>query len=102
MRLAVSRSMRLQEPAGVRARGIASRLQRPAVFCLAGFSLVLGLTAPGRAAGPVEKLSTAAPRTPADERRALHVPDGFEVQLVAAEPAVRGPINIAFDDRGRL
>src|SRR5207248_1466184 len=29
-------------------------------------------------------------------------PPGFEVQLVAAEPYVRKPININFDDRGRL
>ncbi|MHC5536983.1 PVC-type heme-binding CxxCH protein, partial [Singulisphaera rosea] len=37
-----------------------------------------------------------------DERNALHVPEGFEVQLVASEPAIQKPMNIAFDDRGRL
>ena len=39
---------------------------------------------------------------PADEQKALHVPPGFEVQLVASEPDIHKPINIAFDDRGRL
>ena len=42
------------------------------------------------------------PREPQDERQALHVPPGFEVQLVASEPDIHKPINIAFDDRGRL
>ncbi|MGC3966293.1 MAG: c-type cytochrome [Pirellulales bacterium] len=30
------------------------------------------------------------------------MPPGFEIQLVAAEPEVRKPINFAFDDAGRL
>ena len=41
-------------------------------------------------------------KDPADEQKALHVPPGFEVQLVASEPDIHKPINIAFDDRGRL
>ncbi len=40
--------------------------------------------------------------TPEQERAALKVPDGFEVQLFAAEPQINKPINIAFDARGRL
>ncbi|MCB1231983.1 MAG: c-type cytochrome [Verrucomicrobiae bacterium] len=40
---------------------------------------------------------------PADEERAmLKVPEGFEVQLFAAEPMINKPINLVFDDRGRL
>ena len=42
------------------------------------------------------------PKTPDEERQALHVPNGFEVQLVASEPDIHKPINMAFDDRGRL
>ena len=42
------------------------------------------------------------PLSPEDERAALHVPDGFEVQLFAAEPQINKPINIAFDEDGRL
>ena len=41
-------------------------------------------------------------RSPAAERIALHVPPGFEVQLVAAEPEIDKPMNLAFDARGRL
>src|SRR5713101_1140535 len=49
-----------------------------------------------------EFIAQTNPRTPEEERKGFHVPAGFEVQLVAAEPDVRKPININFDDRGRL
>src|SRR5262245_30176953 len=42
------------------------------------------------------------PRPASDELTSFHLPPGFEVQLVAAEPEVRKPINLAFDARGRL
>ena len=47
-------------------------------------------------------LVTSGPRTPEEERRAFHLPPGFEVQLVACEPVIQKPLNLAFDDRGRL
>ena len=51
---------------------------------------------------PVENVSTLPHRSAAEERKALHVPAGFEIQLVAAEPEIHKPLNLAFDDRGRL
>jgi putative heme-binding domain-containing protein len=51
---------------------------------------------------PVENVSSLPPRTPAEERKALHAPPGFDIQLVAAEPDIHKPLNLAFDDRGRL
>jgi putative heme-binding domain-containing protein len=51
---------------------------------------------------PVEDVSSMPHRTPDQERKALHVPPGFEIQLVAAEPEIQKPLNLAFDDRGRL
>ncbi len=51
---------------------------------------------------PVEDVSSFPPRTPENEQRALHLPAGFEIQLVAAEPDIHKPLNLAFDDRGRL
>jgi putative heme-binding domain-containing protein len=42
------------------------------------------------------------PKTPEEEQKLLRVPAGFEVQLVASEPDIHKPINMAFDDRGRL
>ncbi len=45
----------------------------------------------------------AAQGYPPDEAvRHMTVAEGFEVQLVAAEPLVRQPVAIEFDDRGRL
>src|SRR5881396_3309897 len=40
--------------------------------------------------------------TPEQERLAFHLPAGFEVQLVASEPEIGKPMNMAFDARGRL
>ena len=40
--------------------------------------------------------------TPEEERTKLKVPQGFEVQLFASEPMINKPINMAFDQRGRL
>lgn len=42
------------------------------------------------------------PLTADQERAALHVPPGFELQLFASEPMINKPINMAFDARGRL
>ncbi len=42
------------------------------------------------------------PPSPLESLRQLHVPEGFQVTLAAAEPDVRQPIAVAFDDRGRL
>jgi putative heme-binding domain-containing protein len=47
-------------------------------------------------------VSRAGPRSPQEERSGFHLPQGFEIQLVAAEPYIRKPININFDERGRL
>src|SRR5947209_19152536 len=41
-------------------------------------------------------------RSPADELKSFRLPPGFEAQLVAAEPDIQKPINIAFDAKGRL
>lgn len=42
------------------------------------------------------------PKTPAEELKTFKVPDGFEVQLIAADPDIHKPIQIAFDAKGRL
>ncbi|MDO8541913.1 MAG: c-type cytochrome [Opitutaceae bacterium] len=38
----------------------------------------------------------------AGQREAFHAPAGFEVQLVAAEPEIQKPFNLAFDAQGRV
>lgn len=45
---------------------------------------------------PTEPLSAQ------EQLQKFHLPEGFEIQLVAAEPDIRKPINLAFDGQGRL
>src|SRR5436189_6090689 len=47
-------------------------------------------------------IATTEPLRPAEQLKKLKVPPGFEIQLVAADPDIRKPINIAFDAAGRL
>src|SRR5438045_8833713 len=49
-----------------------------------------------------QPIAKSDPLTPAEELKTFHLPPGFEMQLVAAEPEVRKPINLNFDARGRL
>ena len=37
-----------------------------------------------------------------EQIKKFHLPPGFRIQLVAAEPDIAKPMNLAFDDRGRL
>ncbi len=56
----------------------------------------------GVAQEPADLVAPTGPRDPASEKAGFHVPPGFEVQLVASDPDIHKPMNIAFDDRGRL
>ena len=49
-----------------------------------------------------ENIRTTEPLTPEQQGETFTLPQGFEVQLVASEPEIAKPMNIAFDDRGRL
>ncbi len=42
------------------------------------------------------------PLAPAQEQKVFHLPPGFEIQLVASEPEIAKPMNMAFDSKGRL
>jgi len=41
-------------------------------------------------------------QSPADQQKTFKLPPGFEIQLVAAEPDINKPMNLAFDAKGRL
>ncbi len=49
-----------------------------------------------------QNVRTTPALTPQDELQTFHVPPGFEVQLVAADPEIDKPINLAFDAAGRM
>jgi len=42
------------------------------------------------------------PLTPEEQLKRFHLPEGFKIELVAAEPQLRKPMNMAFDASGRL
>jgi putative membrane-bound dehydrogenase-like protein len=42
------------------------------------------------------------PKTPAESARCARLPPGFRLDIVAAEPLIREPSAMAFDERGRL
>src|SRR5262245_10696463 len=65
--------------------------------------LVVGGGAALNAADPfAEFVRSTDPRSPEEELKGFHVPPGFEVQLVASEPEIGKPMNMAFDHKGRL
>ncbi|PHS03118.1 MAG: dehydrogenase [Blastopirellula sp.] len=76
-------------------------------FVLAA-AFMLGFCVPGQRAVsddfvPVNtQPANEIPLAPEEAVKRLRVPDGFQVTLAAAEPDVRQPIAITYDDRGRL
>ena len=60
-------------------------------------------TAALHAADPfAENVRNTEPLTPEQEQKSFHLPPGFTMQLVAAEPDLWKPMNMAFDGAGRL
>ena len=49
-----------------------------------------------------EGVRTTPWQSPADQQKTFKLPPGFEIQLVAAEPDINKPFNLAFDAQGRL
>src|SRR5438093_2010715 len=56
-----------------------------------------------RAADPfAENVRPTPALTPEQEQKSFQLPPGFEIQLVASEPGILKPMNMAFDAQGRL
>ena len=49
-----------------------------------------------------ENVRKTDPLAPEQQQKSFRLPPGFEIQLVAAEPDLRKPMNLAFDALGRL
>ncbi|MFN9368577.1 MAG: PVC-type heme-binding CxxCH protein [Planctomycetia bacterium] len=77
-------------------RGLPSFRTARAAFASA---VALVLTSNAIAAPPV---AMPDPLAPDQQRAKFTLPAGFEIQLVAAEPQIQKPMNMAFDARGRL
>jgi putative membrane-bound dehydrogenase-like protein len=78
-----------------------------ALFLAACFPFVAGdsrLPAQKKADQPPHGQDTVPgpPLSPAEAIRKMQVPDGFSVELVAAEPDLVNPVAMTFDERGRI
>jgi putative heme-binding domain-containing protein len=73
-----------------------------AVVLLVSFSLAGGLRSQPPKDKYSEHIAPTGPRTPQEQQKLFRLPPGFEIQLVAWEPDIKMPINIAFDAKGRL
>jgi putative heme-binding domain-containing protein len=62
----------------------------------------LWLASPSTQAQNPKLVADGEARTPAEERAGFHLPEGFVIELVASEPMINKPMNLAFDARGRL
>src|SRR5687768_3885997 len=71
------------------------------------FALLVASAALAPAAAPAtdpfsEYVRSTDPLTPEAELKTFRLPPGFEIQLFAAEPQIAKPMNMGFDERGRL
>lgn len=73
-----------------------------ALWCAWGLAGVVGARG-AEAPDPFAALVAQTDPLPPEEQRAkFRLPPGFEIQLVAAEPEIQKPINLAFDAAGNL
>jgi putative heme-binding domain-containing protein len=75
------------------------RLSLALAICLSVF--VTTLASP-QSASAQDLVAKTEHQSPEQERAGFRLPPGFEMQLVAAEPDINKPMNIAFDAKGRL
>lgn len=73
---------------------------RSRYFVMSCTLLMTLLAAPQLFSGP--PVAPTDPLTPQQQRAKFKLPPGFEIQLVAAEPDIQKPMNLAFDAKGRL
>lgn len=69
---------------------------------MATFWKLSGLARSAAAESSPQTKMESAPLSPEESLKKIHVPDGFEIELVAAEPLVLDPVAFDWDERGRL
>lgn len=78
-------------------------MQSPFIVRILSLGVVVLLSTIAHAADPfAENVRTTEPLSAGDQVKTFQVPPGFEVQLVAAEPWLRKPMNMQFDHTGRM
>ncbi|HEY2839199.1 MAG TPA: PVC-type heme-binding CxxCH protein [Pirellulales bacterium] len=95
------------KPASPAIRSLSETLRRAGVCGIgrsseAWVSMVSALLCGLLVSAGVSRFTAAQGYEPGEAVRRMILPEGFEAQLVSAEPLVRQPVAIEFDDRGRL
>ena len=83
---------------------------QPQITSIGYFLLIslfnLALSLQGQGASQADPFAAGVratePLTPMEELEAFQLPPGFEIELVASEPDISKPMNMAFDAKGRL
>ncbi|MFM7129423.1 MAG: hypothetical protein ACKO0V_08715, partial [bacterium] len=70
-------------------------------FAFLDFAIASAQNMPENNPGRIDLVAPTEALSPEKEKAAFKLPPGFEAQLVAAEPDVHKPMNLAFDDLGR-
>jgi putative membrane-bound dehydrogenase-like protein len=92
-----------------------SRRRSASLFKLVALAIAIGVASPlprafgqrpsPAAAQPIphgQDAAPNAPRSPDEAVKAMSVPPGFTVEVVAAEPDIVNPVAMTFDERGRV
>ncbi len=69
-------------------------------FLVFAIALLLPAALPAQVNNP--HIASTPPLAPEEQLKKFQLPRGFVIELVAAEPKIKKPINIAFDAMGRL
>jgi len=77
-------------------------MKNPFVAHLLVAGVLTGICAGGVMAQQKKKFNGAEVLAPEVQQGLFHVPEGFVVELIAAEPAVINPITMALDEQGRI
>jgi putative heme-binding domain-containing protein len=69
---------------------------------LTAFLIVVPNAWPAEPQYPASLVAPTGPLSPQEQQLKFHLPEGFAIELVASEPVIHKPMNLAFDRRGRL
>ncbi|HZN59790.1 MAG TPA: PVC-type heme-binding CxxCH protein, partial [Planctomycetota bacterium] len=72
------------------------------IFVVFGAALLRAQDPPADPAELARELRRTPPLEPANALRSFQIREGFQIQLVAAEPDVVDPVALAFDEEGRM
>ena len=94
----------VRPPRGLPAARDCGSAVRPPGLATPLLALLLALCpSSGQGADPfAENIRTTPWLSPEQERQTFHLPPGFDINVFAAEPDIAKPMNMAFDERGRL